>query len=88
MEQHLCQAKSLQEMIKKTKQICSTIQLNSKQYISCGKLSLFNLLFNNGEQIMSKSKDTKKETKKAPAKTMKEKKAEKKIKAADKSRLV
>ncbi len=36
---------------------------------------------NNGELVMSKSKDTKKETKKAPAKTMKEKKAEKKLKA-------
>jgi hypothetical protein len=49
---------------------------------------LANLLFNSGDEIMSKSKDTKKETKKAPAKTMKEKKAEKKVKAADKSRLV
>jgi hypothetical protein len=38
-----------------------------------------------GDKLMSKGEDKKKETKKQPAKTMKEKRAEKKSKRADRS---
>lgn len=43
-------------------------------------------LFNDGEIIMGKSQDTKKEGKKEPAKTTKEKKAAKKVKKEEKKR--
>ena len=42
--------------------------------------------FNQGEVIMGKSQDSKKEAKKEPAKTTKEKKAAKKVKKEEKKR--
>ena len=42
------------------------------------------MIFNEGEYVMSKSQDSKKNVKKAPAKTPKEKKDAKRLKKAEK----
>lgn len=42
------------------------------------------LIFNEGEKVMSKSQDSKKNVKKAPSKTPKEKKEAKRLKKAEK----